>query len=260
MLDSSPVGTASRPSLPPERELPLPDGEAFSQPPRRESLASSCKTASSVRSARPIRSSPASSVPPDGKFRRSAFKEIGLGDFSYDNVGAVKEITRMKPPRPRGVRFRSKLPIHDADQLRDDDDGMAEWVNEDEGDLDCETIGATCPGASPPSSPFPTMSRLILFAFVFALIIPTLHNPPWIGKAGALAGAKMGIVRNSARGRGMPLGKSVKKRDDSPTDVCKRWSQQAAVVNGTMYLYGGRVTMDASQTENTWSTFRPNTS
>ncbi|KAI6803544.1 kelch repeat protein [Hortaea werneckii] len=43
------------------------------------------------------------------------------------------------------------------------------------------------------------------------------------------------------------------KRSDSPTDVCFRWAQQSAIVNGTLYLYGGEATTQASQTSNTWN-------
>lgn len=46
------------------------------------------------------------------------------------------------------------------------------------------------------------------------------------------------------------------KREDSPTDVCKRWGGQSAIVNGTMYLYAGRATSDPDQTSNTWSKSR----
>ncbi|GAB1735357.1 hypothetical protein NU219Hw_g2992t1 [Hortaea werneckii] len=43
------------------------------------------------------------------------------------------------------------------------------------------------------------------------------------------------------------------KRSDSPTDVCFRWAQQSAIVNGTLYLYGGEATTQASQTSDTWN-------
>jgi hypothetical protein len=45
----------------------------------------------------------------------------------------------------------------------------------------------------------------------------------------------------------------IRKRANSPTDVCKRWSQQSAIVNGTLYLYGGRATTSSSQDSNTWN-------
>lgn len=47
--------------------------------------------------------------------------------------------------------------------------------------------------------------------------------------------------------------KDIIRRDDSPTDVCKRWSHQSAVVNGTLYVYGGRSTQDENQKSNTWT-------
>lgn len=43
------------------------------------------------------------------------------------------------------------------------------------------------------------------------------------------------------------------KREDTPTDVCSRWAHQSAVVNGTLYLYGGRATQTAGQKDNTWN-------
>jgi hypothetical protein len=45
----------------------------------------------------------------------------------------------------------------------------------------------------------------------------------------------------------------LRKRANSPTDVCKRWSQQSAIINGTLYLYGGRATTSSSQSSNEWS-------
>ncbi|WEW55363.1 hypothetical protein PRK78_000793 [Emydomyces testavorans] len=48
-------------------------------------------------------------------------------------------------------------------------------------------------------------------------------------------------------------GKVIAKRDDSSTDICKRWSQQTAIVNGTLYMYGGRSTSDSSQKDKTWN-------
>lgn len=47
--------------------------------------------------------------------------------------------------------------------------------------------------------------------------------------------------------------RNIIKREDSPTDVCSRWSHQSAVVNGTLYLYGGRSSQAAGQQENTWN-------
>lgn len=46
---------------------------------------------------------------------------------------------------------------------------------------------------------------------------------------------------------------NIVRRDDSPTDVCSRWSHQSAVVNGTLYIYGGRSTQQEGQNSNTWN-------
>ncbi|KAF7505668.1 hypothetical protein GJ744_000517 [Endocarpon pusillum] len=42
-------------------------------------------------------------------------------------------------------------------------------------------------------------------------------------------------------------------RQDNPADACLRWSHQSAVVNGTLYLYGGRAKRDSNQDSNTWN-------
>ena len=38
-----------------------------------------------------------------------------------------------------------------------------------------------------------------------------------------------------------------------PTDICTRWSHQSALINGTVYIYGGRSSESAGQTDNTWN-------
>lgn len=45
----------------------------------------------------------------------------------------------------------------------------------------------------------------------------------------------------------------LETRADSPTDVCTRWSHQSAVINGTLYIYGGQATTEPGQTLNKWS-------
>ena len=39
----------------------------------------------------------------------------------------------------------------------------------------------------------------------------------------------------------------------SDSDICTRWAQQSAVVNGTLFLYGGRASTQPGQTDNTWN-------
>ena len=35
--------------------------------------------------------------------------------------------------------------------------------------------------------------------------------------------------------------------------TCKRWAQQSAIINGTLYLQGGQASTDPTQTQNTWN-------
>jgi hypothetical protein len=87
--------------------------------------------------------------------------------------------------------------------------------------------------------------RVAFFTLIAALLlqISTFRStqPPFVG----VSGSPFDSQSNGPR--------DLVKRADSPTDVCKRWSQQSAVVNGTLYLYGGRATTSSDQTSNTWS-------
>lgn len=46
---------------------------------------------------------------------------------------------------------------------------------------------------------------------------------------------------------------AVKRRQASTPNYCTQWSMQTAVVNGTLYSFGGRVTQSGGQTEGTWT-------
>lgn len=50
-----------------------------------------------------------------------------------------------------------------------------------------------------------------------------------------------------------PAHQTANKRQTTDTDICKRWSGQSALVNGTVYYYGGRATTSADQTTDQWS-------
>ena len=97
--------------------------------------------------------------------------------------------------------------------------------------------------------------RLYILAILVVLSVPLLSDVSLIGNTRASSiGAKAGVTRRShAIGQSTRIG-SVAKRDDSPTDVCNRWSHQSALVNGTIYVYGGHASQEQDQgTENTWT-------
>lgn len=88
--------------------------------------------------------------------------------------------------------------------------------------------------------------------YAWTVLATFLVLPRWASPAVANAG--LGVM--GAQARTIPLDDREKrnvKREDSPTDVCSRWSHQSTVVNGTLYLYGGRSTQAAGQKENTWN-------
>ena len=43
------------------------------------------------------------------------------------------------------------------------------------------------------------------------------------------------------------------QRQGSPTDYCTRWAHQSAIVNGTLYVFGGQASQNAQQTNGTWN-------
>ncbi|KJX96420.1 kelch repeat protein [Zymoseptoria brevis] len=79
-------------------------------------------------------------------------------------------------------------------------------------------------------------------------VLPFLHTTSFFGHASMLLQPVSGgaIPANSPA-------VVLDRRADSPTAVCQRWAQMSAVVNGTLYLYGGQATTESSQTENTWN-------
>ncbi|KAK6513490.1 hypothetical protein TWF281_005114 [Arthrobotrys megalospora] len=53
---------------------------------------------------------------------------------------------------------------------------------------------------------------------------------------------------------GYALCHSIQSRQEvSSPDVCLRWAHQAAIVDSTLYIYGGRSRKSSQQTENTWN-------
>ena len=98
-------------------------------------------------------------------------------------------------------------------------------------------------------------SRLMMLSFILVIAIPILCDLPWIGTPGSsMVGAEAGTIKRSGIERkALVDGKLVVPRANTDTNVCNRWSQQSALINGTIYLYGGRATTDASQSSNEWN-------
>ena len=108
--------------------------------------------------------------------------------------------------------------------------------------------------AAPPRA-FPTFTRLVTFALLIVLIVPLMQDTSLLGKKGLSAfGVKGGVIRRSDGGSKERLDDGlVERQSNDPTDYCVRWSHQTALVNGTLYVYGGRASQSTGQTDNTWN-------
>ena len=99
------------------------------------------------------------------------------------------------------------------------------------------------------------LTRLSVLAVLMVIMMPLMHDMPFLGKPGpSIIGAKAGLIRpTDAESIPSRTGPLMGKRSDTPTDACHRWSQQSALVNGTVYLYGGHASHETDQTSNTWT-------
>ena len=159
--------------------------------------------------------------------RSSAFFEAGLqGD------DALVDAKVRRNSRPRVVRFRSKVEVVGPEAI-----DWSQYTGNSVDDMPAY---------------FPTLPRLLFLALVIAIVLPSLNSSPLLQAGLGPRGAEAGPIA-------MPIERQHKtlpqRRQVSSTDVCKRWSQQSAVVNGTLYLYGGRSTTSDQQTSDTWSKF-----
>ena len=97
------------------------------------------------------------------------------------------------------------------------------------------------------------LNRLSVLAIFMVMMMPLFYDMPFLGKPGpSIIGAKAGLIRD-AEGVPSRTGPLVAKRSDTSNDACNRWSQQSALVNGTIYLYGGHASHETDQTDNTWT-------
>jgi hypothetical protein len=161
--------------------------------------------------------------------RSSAFFEVGLGG---DDPIVDAKIRRNSRPRQQ-VRFRSKVDVHEVDQTQ--------WAEEN---FDCLTTRPQLP-----TVPwlFPLFTRWLFLSCIFLLGLQSWNDG--VSPIGAKAGPSTAKTGRSITSLPAKAG----KRANSPTDICVRWSGQSAVVNGTLYYYGGRASQTSGQTENTWS-------
>ena len=197
-------------------------------------------------------------VKAEKKERRSVFRELGLEDDDIHTIDINQEKEKPLPVVPGHTRSQSesskeqerehtKLSKEQRDKERYTPalgavDERRSWYSK-------LTSGRRPQIRSASSAPtgLATLPRVAMIAFLLALVIPGFLGS---GKNGVPAdGANAGVIKaRKADGAG-----GVWKREDSTTDTCTRWSHQAAVLNGTLYIYGGQSKAKAGQEEDTWS-------
>ncbi|KAL8947983.1 MAG: hypothetical protein Q9222_005791 [Ikaeria aurantiellina] len=69
----------------------------------------------------------------------------------------------------------------------------------------------------------------------------------------SVIGARAGVIRKTQPEGEKSLPRDLQTRANTDTDVCSRFSAQSALVNGTMYVYGGHSTQEPGQPSGTWT-------
>jgi hypothetical protein len=189
--------------------------------------------------------------------RTSAFRETGL----FEDEPQTSSVPIIAPPRPRlSVRFRSKASVIREEEEDDpcDSGDDQDWEDEDEALTRARSQGPIVVDVGNITRNSPLCStrlsnvwnRLSLVTLVLACAIGISQYTSFLGDAKHPFLGATGVPLAEAA----PMDSSSRsKRGNTPTDVCKRWSQQSALVNGTLYLYGGRATNSSSQTTDTWN-------
>ncbi|MCJ1475103.1 hypothetical protein MMC13_003763 [Lambiella insularis] len=178
--------------------------------------------------------------------RLSYFKEMDIA------ISPTELHLTVNRPQRR-VRFRSQpdmfdVPSIDGGCVCDNEEGMA-----DKGMVGCAESSCGT-SASVSRNTYPTWLRILSYTLVFGVLLTLLHNSPLIATNGEVPiGAEGGVIR-APRKDGFIVEAALAKRANSPTDVCTRWAHQSALVNGTLYIYGGQATQHSQQgNDNTWN-------
>ncbi|KAK5958029.1 hypothetical protein OHC33_001219 [Knufia fluminis] len=165
---------------------------------------------------------------PAARRRSSAFTEIGLE--GHDPILDEK----IKVDRPRlAVRFRSNVSVVEPNAI--------------------ESNPPTPVPTSPIVSQKSFLSRvpfaqLALLISLIGLAFPVFHGGSSQSRLMSPLAQAVPVTPRVQTPETLPA-----KRQTATTDVCKRWSGQSAVVNGTVYYYGGRATTSPDQTTDQWN-------
>ena len=180
------------------------------------------------------------SSPPVKNHHRSIFTEIGLNDAAIDSDNTRRSFS-VSPNDTTASRR------HVGGRLQ----------NNSEAQIQSSTTSSVplferfsrCMMALTMLSPISSVA--VLLAIILPIIQMSLFGQP----AQVPLGADAGVVPPPLRAN------KLVSRQNSAVDICLRWGHQSAMVNGTIYLFGGRSKTDSNQDSDTWSKFfQPTTS
>ncbi|KAI1641114.1 hypothetical protein F4809DRAFT_636885 [Biscogniauxia mediterranea] len=175
------------------------------------------------------------------KGRKSIFREMGL-----DQEGNEREVSASFEEREFGeITGLNVEPTPATDQTlssgNEASKGRTRWLS--------KLASARHPRIkTAASAPPPTaigLHRLPMIALLIAVLLPAISYNNGRKKV-EVSGADAGVIKKTPA-------IVLERQQNSPTEVCTRWAGQSAVLNGTLYFYGGRSKSTGSQTSDTWN-------
>ncbi|KAK7755468.1 hypothetical protein SLS62_002397 [Diatrype stigma] len=200
------------------------------------------------------------------KGRKSIFKEEGLG-VSERNVQPRRASTGLEQetearefieieaaaadaPESTSERAQTQKKRRRSEGQQDESKngggvGVTRWLSKLAKGEKRPKIKLTA-SATPPPSSVAGLSRAAVIALLIAVVLPSFSYSNG-RQTVPVGGAEAALIRTRTPGN------THLPRQDSPTDVCARWAGQSAILNGTMYIYGGRSKTSQDQTTDTWN-------
>ncbi|KAI1209368.1 uncharacterized protein F4807DRAFT_467638 [Annulohypoxylon truncatum] len=179
--------------------------------------------------------------------RQSMFIEVGLFGEEQDGQQDQQDMTsegREEVEPSERIESASEVASPVEKKTPDSEDsskGKVKWYSK----LAPKRRPRIKTASSAPPPTFTGLYRLPMILLLIAVILPTIsfHN----GRQKIeISGADAGVTK--------PAPSIVlENRQNSPTSVCTRWAAQSALINGTIYYYGGRAKTTGDQETNTWN-------
>ncbi|KAI1776474.1 hypothetical protein F4818DRAFT_350633 [Hypoxylon cercidicola] len=186
------------------------------------------------------------------KGRKSIFREVGLIEEEREGQPqhmASETYEESDPGERVGSASETTSPVERKTSDREDREDREEDSPKEKSRWFSKLAPTRRPriktASSAPPPPTAGLHRLSMIALLIAIVIPAISYNNG-RKTVEISGADAGVIRPTRSA-------IIEHRDNSPTDVCTRWAGQSAIINGTVYFYGGRSKTTGDQQSNTWN-------